>query len=406
MPNPSATATSTSVTVSGYAVTGATAYEVKCGSDTKSVTTTTCPAFSATANTTYSFQARAKNADGAWIPWSNSKSITTLLAAPSGLTFSNLTSESFRLSWTNISGLTYEVKRGSNGTWVSPNNGTASHNFTGLTKGTSYTVYVRAKNGNGNGAEASINVTTKANKYAATVNNFFDNGYTVRYHGNSGTQAMSRTAINGYINDVAARYLAIFDLRIDPNTATYFSSAIDTCKGTTVSCGGATNSWNCGHNNATCNINRLCTHTGTKCTERNNVTSNFNRTGSNIITNVLWSGHHVTSINSDGTTSHNRSLSNGSKVLVLNLTSATNRVRDSRGVLMHELNHQYGAPDHYHETDANGVCKFASICSDCGTNPRPKSCIMYEHNTDISANNIICNGCKSTIISHLDNHHV
>lgn len=73
---------------------------------------------------------------------------------------------------------------------------------------------------------------------------------------------------------------------------------------------------------------------------------------------------------------------------------------------MHEINHQIGAPDHYHELDAYGNCKFADICSECGTNPRQGTCIMCTTEISINNSDVICSECQLEIISHLENHHI
>jgi len=82
--------------------------------------------------------------------------------------------------------------------------------------------------------------------------------------------------------------------------------------------------------------------------------------------------------------------------------------QDTKGVLMHELNHAYGAPDHYHELsdkNDNGSCIHKEICSTCGINKRPGSCIMNTSGIDIWNTDVICSECKDDIIAHLNLHH-
>ena len=93
---------------------------------------------------------------------------------------------------------------------------------------------------------------------------------------------------------------------------------------------------------------------------------------------------------------------------MISISSASEREQKSKGALLHELNHQYGARDHYHDlADINdsSSCKFKDICSFCGTNPRPSSCVMHTTNQDINNSNIICDGCKNEIMAHLEDHH-
>jgi len=227
--------------------------------------------------------------------------------------------------------------------------------------------------------------------YYAQVYSHFDDGYSV-YYGETRTDSINR--LNGYLSEIAARYYALFGLTILFDGASYYNSPIDVCKGTVTSS----------------NINTLCTHSGTIHTERSNVISSFNShfSGSNTITNVLWSDHRITSTATNGTINYNRSCSSGTSIIMIERSSTSVRDRDSKSVLMHELNHQYGARDHYHElADSSDPtsCKFKDICSECGTNPRPSSCIMNLGRVDISNSDVICSDCQTDILSHLAGHH-
>ena len=94
---------------------------------------------------------------------------------------------------------------------------------------------------------------------------------------------------------------------------------------------------------------------------------------------------------------------------MLELSTASNRAQHSKGILMHELNHQYGAPDHYHEIinagTVNERCRGGELCSVCGSNPRPNTCIMNRSRIDITAPTVICPGCKADMYLHLAGHH-
>ena len=164
----SAEATSTSLTLSWTAVTGATSYEVKqgaAGTATASSSTTSHAFSGLTANTEYTLYVRAKNSGGT-SEWS-SLAKTTAPAAPSNLYVSlhnwdtTRSILSFRLSWADVLGATsYDVKRGTNGILTTVSRKTTGHTFTGLTAGTEYTLYVRAKNSAGDSAWSSIGATT------------------------------------------------------------------------------------------------------------------------------------------------------------------------------------------------------------------------------------------------------
>ncbi len=227
-------------------------------------------------------------------------------------------------------------------------------------------------------------------QYNSNVFNYYDMGYPVRY-GESSSIASSK--IDSYVDMVAKQYMRLFGLELTPSNATYYQSPIDICKGSVNSN----------------NIDATCSHTGVIHSERNNVISDFNtyHIGDSTTTYVLWSGHKIISTATNGELNYNRSCSSGTGIFMIEI-STSNRERDSQGVLMHELNHQYGAKDHYHELADkydSGSCKFKEICSSCGDNPRPKSCIMFNSRIDISNDDVICSGCQNDILTHLKDHH-
>ena len=162
----SATATSASLTLSwthgSPGMTGTTVYEVKRG-DGGAVATPSgmSHTFSGlTAGTEYTLYVRSRLSSGAsevsdWV----SLDAATAPAAPSGLSAA-ATSASLTLSWTAVSGATsYEVKRGASGAAATVSSGT-SHTFSGLSAGTSYTLYARAKNSGGASDWSSLTAIT------------------------------------------------------------------------------------------------------------------------------------------------------------------------------------------------------------------------------------------------------
>ena len=53
---------------------------------------------------------------------------------------------------------------------------------------------------------------------------------------------------------------------------------------------------------------------------------------------------------------------------------------------MHDISHQLGVLDHYHESgteDASGKCDHTPVCSDCGDTARPNWCIMKNTSQDM-----------------------
>lgn len=179
------------------------------------------------------------------------------------------------------------------------------------------------------------------------------------------------------------------------NSASYFQSVIDTCKGT-VNSG---------------NIDTMCpggAHTFLVglCTNGDRLRGHFNDNSetSNTNTSILWSGHKL---------DDNRSFSQDATIMSINLFGS-NRESGSRSVLFHELMHQYGGPDHYHEIlYFMGIpyCRGGSMCDDIShsnPSPRPGSCIMDDCWQVINSSyttNLICSGCKQDTLNHLNNHH-
>lgn len=234
-------------------------------------------------------------------------------------------------------------------------------------------------------------------RYGASVYNYFDNGYSVRY---GESEATSVGKINSYIDAVSKQYLKIFGLEITAPSAIYYHSAIDACKGT------VTNS----------NIDTLCSHPdphtvlfGNSNSISNHFSNNTSPSGSEVISKAYWSGHCIRTNSS--TDESNRCYSSGTSVYMLEISSSIFRNRDSKGILMHELNHQFGAPDHYHEKLDEGTpyerCRGGEICSVCGDldKRRPPTCIMNNSRIDITASTVICDECQEDIFNHLNNHH-
>ena len=227
-------------------------------------------------------------------------------------------------------------------------------------------------------------------QYHASVFNYYDTGYPIRY-GESATVASSK--IESYVDAVANQYLKIFGLELTIANATYYQSPIDICKGTVSSS----------------NIDDICSHDGIVHSERSNVITDFyaSHIGDSTTTNVLWSCHKISSTATNGETNYNRSCSYKHCIFLIEISTFF-RKRDSQGVLMHEINHQYDAKDHYHELADNNddsSCKFKDICSECGDNPRSSSCIMNNARIDISNEDVICPECQNDILTHLNNHH-
>jgi titin len=130
-----------------------------------------------TANTSYSFQLRAKNSQGFSTPISINQ--LTLPGAPSGLSASAVSQTSFNLSWSLPGGtltaqeVQYATNSGFTGATVLPiaDGTTTNTTLTGLSANTTYFVRVVAKNGTGSSDPSTpISVLTLPNPPAAPTN--------------------------------------------------------------------------------------------------------------------------------------------------------------------------------------------------------------------------------------------
>ena len=214
--------------------------------------------------------------------------------------------------------------------------------------------------------------------FHATVNNYFDDGFCVRF---GKTRTESAQTIGENMVKASSILRKACGLIIEFDVAQYYNSPLDQCKETVN----------------VQNVDNVCI-----CGQEHSVASNIKSafkstfTGSNTVTNVYWTGHTVKTDTID-----NRSFSNGTAVMMLETTQT-----GILGVLVHELNHQYDGKDHYCEKDDNDECKNKEICSSCGDAPRPESCVMKRGKyCDIYADTVICAECLQDILTHLKDHH-
>ena len=230
-------------------------------------------------------------------------------------------------------------------------------------------------------------------KYTATVRNYYDLGYLV-YYGE--TESESIANIMNYNYAVAERYLQLFGLMLNIDNIQYCESSADKCKGEV--------SLN--------NIDSLCNHSSMSHTHQALLYSDFlNNYGvsndlKNTVSSVLWCAHKIEFRPRADLIEYNRSQSfwNNGIVLMLN-RNHVERMDESISIFMHEMNHQYEAPDHYHEIGANGICRNADHCSECSGEGRPFNCIMQNSEISINSETVLCDYCKSDMIDHLEDHH-
>jgi uncharacterized protein YjdB len=228
--------------------------------------------------------------------------------------------------------------------------------------------------------------------YMATVNCYFDNGFNVRFSQNSETSVNN---IDEYIESVSEVYRELLGLHLYYNTAQYYDSPLDQCE-THITSTTKETECSCGNSHDSEVLQDLFE-------ERYTI-------GNSVTINVLWSGHKIILYykypNGSKTSFENRSFSSPDTSTVFMLKTSRSNIT---GTLFHELNHQFGANDHYHNVYKNeedeDVCVNGDICSTCSRNKRPAECIMNNSNQLINTNGIICSGCQADILDHLESHH-
>lgn len=184
--NASATADEKSATVTWGAVTGATNYDLLFNNIEYNTSLTSKTVTGLSANTSYTYQVRSRNADG-MSSYSSSKTVRTTPTAPAAPTEKS-TQTSITITWPAVSGATsYDIEF--NGTVYTVT--TNSKTFSNLTPGTSYTYRVRSNNAYGSSSYSSqFTVKTLPNPPAVptgvTVSNITTTSLTVKWNASSG----------------------------------------------------------------------------------------------------------------------------------------------------------------------------------------------------------------------------
>lgn len=258
--------------------------------------------------------------------------------------------------------------------------------------------------------------------YSLTINTYYDYAFDIRYGG-------AASLINSLSSEIKRILRGTVGLDVTFNSPTLFVSTPDYCKiqrglnitSTTIN----TNSYamcpsNPSKENGICSYymsNKVGHSDCENCTSWNQTYRDFisEFPGNNTTVSALFTGSKL--YDDDGN-SCNRSYSwyfNGIILQEIWGSSSTYANREL-SCLLHEISHQIGAPDHYHELikDDTGqtVCRGGDMCITC--NPltgRPKWCTMGDDGnwrTDLSycdMDEVYCEGCREEILEHLASHH-
>lgn len=187
-------------------IVGVTGYDVYQGTSVLgTVTGTSANITGLTANTSYAFSVKAKDAAGNVSNASNTVNVTTSAdvdteapTAPTGLASASVTETSFTLSWTastdNIAVTEYMVYQG--GSLLATTSNT-SYSVTGLNASTTYAYYITAK-------DAAGNVSTASSSLSVTTSDPITAEYCTSQGNNSSYEWISVVGIGTYTNSSSA----------------------------------------------------------------------------------------------------------------------------------------------------------------------------------------------------------
>ncbi len=237
-------------------------------------------------------------------------------------------------------------------------------------------------------------------KYEMTINNYFDRGFGVRYD-QAGNPVEKIQEVNKYVND---HLNDVFGLVVNNNAPLGIISLADDCK----------TKQNLGVNHTT--INQLCpggTNHTPLCTGWAESYPGFigQYPGNDTTSSILWMGNRLRTVDGNGDILENRSFAwYDSGIIIQEIGENSPKYYDDQlRMLIHEISHQIGAVDHYHEIRSDGTCIGGDSCDDCGRRPRPEDCIMDHDNLGNlktrESHTIWCQGCRQDIEAHLNLHH-
>ena len=288
--------------------------------------------------------------------------------------------------------------------WSSNRTGVATVNASGQIRAVSVgratiTVTSAANSALQDSFELEVVPAVIPSRFSAQVAHFYDDGFRV-HHGI--TDAQARTRINNYQNVANRIFQESLGIAItSPNQPASWRSPADIWKGTVTAA----------------NIDTMDTGTYPTQTDRTPLRNAFGAAhpGTLTRTSAFWSGNRIRSF-SGGNESINRSFASPNHRAIFQM-GRWRIASEASGVLVHELAHMFGAPDHYHEwitRDGREVCIGGHMCAyeeHGNPNPRPTWCNMggSSRRADIATVHgieVFCVGCRDDMLRHLNKHNV
>lgn len=240
--------------------------------------------------------------------------------------------------------------------------------------------------------------------YDLDAENYYDYAFAVRYGGDS----TATSIINNIMNSIDRLFGNLFGLRVNTSGPYKYQSMTDSCilnQGKQI--------------NAT-TITQICpggTDHNPKCTgwmEAYNCflmdsTPGYNHLGSSTRVTALWTGKVL--YDEDGQPC-NRAFTTGEHVISMQFLPAIEHIEnDHYNTLAHELAHEIGAHDHYHESGyddmGNPISCTNEKCYQCSNYNTSYDCQMTRDCLDglSSDENVFCEVCRTDIANHLADHH-
>lgn len=261
----------------------------------------------------------------------------------------------------------------------------------------------------------------KIDSFTLVLNTYYDNAFNVRYGDGA-------SLVSSFSSDISRILQGTVGLDVTMNSPTMITSTPDQCKlqrglGITFISINMDNVAICPSNpdkNGSCPYFILNSQEHSdceNCTSWDQIYKDFIREfpGNSTTTSILFTG---SKLYDDSGKECNRSYAWYFSGIVLQRIegSASEYADKTLSCLLHEISHQIGAPDHYHEiiTNESGerVCRGGDMCIKCHPSTgRPAWCVMGEEGTkrtdlDICGmDEVYCEACLNEIIEHLIDHH-
>ena len=245
-----------------------------------------------------------------------------------------------------------------------------------------------------------------------SLNTYYDQAFNVRYNGANGL-------ITGFATNLESIFRRTANVDVTFNSPTLVNSTPDNCKihrgvgvnSTTIDAKCPANPNNSSPYCSYFNLNAIGDSDCENCTSWDQIYRDFIEVypGSDTLVSMYFTGSKLYDDNGIECNRSYRWYSHG--LILQELHSSASAYSSSMlPCLTHEISHEIGAPDHYHEILSDGTCRGGAMCSDCHPSTgRSSWCIMDDcwRSDLLTCDNdrLYCEGCYKDVILHLVSHH-